>query len=115
MTTDFLKACIGDSPSVIFSNTDGTERKIKELQITVMSNGYWKDDGDGQSYSLWSSKEAYENDRAELIGQVDFMEYPKAFKKLWKAIAFKGNQVIESWLNDRDKAMLFVCEALAQN
>lgn len=78
-----------------------------------MSTGYWNNDGDGQSFSLWNSQEAYEDDRAELIGQIDYKEHPKAFKRLWRAIAYNGSDVIESWLNDREKAMSFVNEALA--
>ena len=80
-----------------------------------MNKGYWKDDGDGRSYSLWSSKEEYNINRAHLLGQIDLREHPKAFRWLWRATAYKGNTVIETWLNDPEKAMLFVNEALALN
>ena len=71
--------------------------------------GYWKDDGDGLSYSLWESKETYDNFCADTWGQVDLMMHPTTFTKKWRAIAYKLNDsLITDWFTDRDSAIAFV-------
>lgn len=73
-----------------------------------MSNGYWKDDGDGQSFTLWDSKEDYDRDSADMMGQIDFRTHPQSFRKLWRAIAYKGENMVVGWLNSQEKAITFV-------
>src|SRR6266567_4321383 len=41
-----------------------------------MNNGYWKDDGDGQSFTLWDSKEDYDRDMEIPLLQLKLVYQP---------------------------------------
>jgi hypothetical protein len=78
-----------------------------------MSKGWWHDDGDGKSFTLWSSEEEYERYSAEAYGQVDYMLNMVSGRRGWHArAAISEDYPSIGWFKNAELAMQAVNKVL---
>ena len=77
--------------------------------------GWWHDDGEGLSYTLWSSQYEYNNYTADMNGYVDNLLNPKTHMRCWRAfVAVRNEYPCLGWYSTAEKAMQAVTDYLYQ-